>query len=242
MSASPLAGRRVVVTRAAEQAGPLVRALVERGATVVEVPLIEIADPDDRGAALAAALARLDRYDWVVVTSPNGARRVRDALSTRPPGRPRLAAVGAATADALGRAVDLVPRRQVAEGLLAELPDGPGRVLLVQGDRARTVVADQLRDRGWQVDAVVAYRTLAVSAVTLPPEARSADAVTFTSGSTAEAWASAVGTWTPPVVVAIGPVTARVAARAGLKVTHVAADHSLDGVVAALEAALRTNR
>lgn len=241
MSARPLAGRRVVVTRAGEQAGPLVDALRARGADVVVLPLIEVTDPADGGAALAAALDQLDRYDWVVVTSPNGAHRVRDRLAAAPVGRPRVAAVGAATAAELGRAADLVPRRQIAEGLLDEFPRGPGRVLLVQADRARRVLAEGLAARGWIVDAVVAYRTVPAEVTSVPAEVHDADAVTFTSGSTAEAWAGRFGSWTPPIVVAIGPATARAAADAGLKVTHVAADHSLDGLIAALEGAVGAN-
>lgn len=231
-----------MVTRSGEQAGPLVRALEARGATVVVLPLIEVTEPADGGAALAAALERLDRYDWIVVTSPNGARRIRDRLAAAPAGRPRVAAVGAATAAELGRAADLVPRRQLAEGLLDELPGGPGRVLLVQADRARPVLAEGLRARGWSVDTVVAYRTVPAAVASVPAEVRVADAVTFTSGSTAEAWARVLGTWTPPIVVAIGPATARAAAGVGLKVTHVAADHSLGGLIAALEGAVVANR
>lgn len=242
MSARPLAGRRVVVTRSGEQAGPLVRALQERGAAVVVLPLIEITEPADGGAALEAALDRLDHYDWIVVTSPNGARRIRGRLAAAPPGRPRVAVVGAATAAELGREVDVVPRRQLAEGLLDEMPDGPGQVLLVQADRARPLLAEGLRARGWSVDAVVAYRTVPAPVASVPAEVRTADAVTFTSGSTAEAWVRVLGPWTPPVVVAIGPATALTARKLGLKVTEIAADHSLDGLIAALEGALRANR
>jgi len=73
--ARPLAGRTVVVTRAADQAGPLVERLRDLGATVVEVPTVAVVAPADGGAALADAAGHLERYDWVVVTSANGARR-----------------------------------------------------------------------------------------------------------------------------------------------------------------------
>ncbi|QQS23583.1 MAG: uroporphyrinogen-III synthase [Actinomycetota bacterium] len=243
MSDEPLRGARVVVTRAAAQATALVERLEQAGADVLTLALIEIVEPADGGAALSAALADVSRYDWVVVTSPNGATRVSGALAGAPPGRPRVAAVGAATAAALGRPVDLVPARQIAEGLLDAMPAGPGRVLLAQAEGARAVLADGLRDRGYTVDAVAAYRTRPVDpGAAAAGRALAADAVLFMSGSAARAWARSLGTATPPVVVALGPATAAVATEVGLKVSAVAADHSVAGLVAALLGALRSAR
>lgn len=238
----PLAGRRVVVTRAAGQADDLVADLERLGAAVVRLPLIQIVDPADGGRALTDALDRLDAVDWLVVTSPNGARRVAAALAARPAGRPRVAAVGRATEEALGRSADLVPSDQIAEGLLAEFPEGEGRVLLVQADAARPVLAEGLAAKGWRVVTVVGYRT-AVAPPSLVDDpswrrqrdaARGADAVVFTSGSTARGWASAVGPDLPPVVVAIGPATAAAAADAGLSVTAIAEEHSRTGLMSTL--------
>lgn len=241
---APLAGRRVVVTRAADQADGLVADLEALGAEVVRLPLIETVDAED--GALAGALARLDTFDWLVVTSPNGARRVADALVGREPLRPRVAAVGRATEDALGRPADLVPHDQIAEGLLAEFPDGDGRVLLVQADGARPVLAEGLAGRGWRVVPVVGYRTVvAPPSSTADPawraaltEARAADAVVFTSGSTVRGWVQAVGHETPPVVVVIGPATAAVASDLGIRVSAVAEDHSTGGLLVALRDAI----
>lgn len=242
MTFPPLVGCTVVVTRAAEQAGPLVAMLQEAGAEVVEVPLIRTVPPDDGGAALRSALADLGRYAWVIVTSPNGAVAVRDHLRKRPVGHPLVAAVGPATAATLDRVVDLIPDRHLAEGLLEVFPDAPadgGRVLLPQADRARPALADGLRARGWEVDAVVAYRTVPVEPA---PEVRQAvsvaDALLLASGSAAESWARSFGTWTPPVVVTIGPITSAAARRLGLKVHAEATDHSLGGLVNALSAAI----
>ncbi|MEO2156388.1 MAG: uroporphyrinogen-III synthase, partial [Acidimicrobiales bacterium] len=93
---NPLAGRTVVVTRATDQAGSLAGALTDLGAEVIELPVVAIVEPADGGAALSAALSSADRYDWIVVTSPNGARRVADLLDGSTTAR--LAAVGPRTA------------------------------------------------------------------------------------------------------------------------------------------------
>ena len=87
---SQLIGRTVVVTRATDQAGSLSTALAAHGAKVVELPVVSIEESADGGEALSAALARADRYDWIVVTSPNGARRVADRLA-----RPTMARLAA---------------------------------------------------------------------------------------------------------------------------------------------------
>ena len=188
------------------------------GATVVHVPLIEVGDPADGGVQLRAALARLAAFDWLVVTSANGARRAGPAAAGHP--ALRLAAVGPATAAALaaaaGRDVDLVPAEARAEGLLAEFPPPPARVLLAQADRARRMLADGLAAGGHTVESVIAYRTVArrpsPDEVTL---LTSADAVLLASGSAAAAWAEAIGAVAAPPLVAIGPVTAADAAGAG---------------------------
>lgn len=238
----PLTGRTVVVTRAAEQAGPLVERLSALGAEVVELAVIAVADPADGGAALAAAVADLARYDWVVVTSANGAERLAGTARTWPPGV-HVAAVGPGTAAALaahGLPADLVPERSVAEGLVAAFPPGPGRVLAVQADQARLVLADGLRAKGWTVDAVVGYRTVpAAVAPDALDRAAVADAVTFTSGSTVRAYL-ATGAAVPPVVVSIGPVTSDATRAAGLVVSREASPHTLDGLVEAVVDALAT--
>lgn len=241
--AEPQGGRLdgcvVAVTR--ERPGELGELIGAEGGSVVHVPLIEIVEPVDGGAALADELGRLDDGDWLIVTSPAGAQRVGDAARHRP--AVRLAAVGTATADRLarlaGRPVDLVPDRQLGAALAEEFVaanDTPRRVLLAVADRAATTISDRLVDEGHDVTSVVAYRT----ALRRPEpheveRLATADAVVFTSGSAAESWADALGdtaaSTLPPLAVAIGPSTAAAAARRGLKMTAVAADHSLAGVV-----------
>lgn len=233
---SPLSGRRVLVTR--ERPGELARLLEARGAVPVHVPLIAVIEPDDDGAALRHELARLEEYDWLIVTSAPGAERVA-AAAARHPGV-RLAAVGTVTArvlgEAAGRPADLVPPVQTAAGLVQEFAlqvPLAQRILVAQADRAGAALVDGLRRAGHDVTVVTAYRTIAcapdVEAV------RGADAVAFASGSAVESWVSALGGACPPIAVAIGPSTAATAQRLGLKLSGTAADHSLDGLVTELE-------
>ena len=125
----PLLGRRVVVTRARDQAGELADRLRLAGADVVEVPTIELAEPSDGGSGLRDVVRRVDGFDWVVLTSPNGARRFTSLLRDgRDLAGVRLAAIGPGTAAALAEAhlvADLVPERYVAESLLEAFPDPP---------------------------------------------------------------------------------------------------------------------
>lgn len=245
----PLFGRRIVVTRARDRAGALVERLTALGAATVEAPAIEIRDPGDGGAALDAAARRLDDYDWVVVTSPTGAERLLAAVraagrDARAFGRSRLAAIGPGTADALAAgnlAADLVPERFVAESLLDALPpppEGGGRILLARAAVARDVLPAGLSVRGWDVDVVQAYRTLLAPLDDERADAvAGADIVTFTSSSTVTGLLAAMGERRlPPVVAAIGPVTAATAREHGLRVEIEAAEHTIDGLVDALVA------
>jgi uroporphyrinogen-III synthase len=242
-----LSGVTVVVTRAADQVSSLAAALRRRGADVVTVPTIEVVDAADGGAGLRRSLDELRGFDWLIVTSANGAQRVAAALDD--PGAlaaagVEVAAIGPGTADALARLgirADLVPERFVAEGLLQVFPAPPpegGRVLLAQAAGARPVLARRLREAGWRVDSVEAYRTVHPR---VPDElvraARDAHVVTFTSASTVAGYIAAVGVDPAPRAVAcIGPITAEAAVAGGLHVDAVADPHTIDGLVDAVEA------
>lgn len=225
----------MVVTRATEQAGTLRSLLEGHGATVLEVPLLSIVDPADGSEALRTELSDPDRFAWIVVTSPNGAAAVRRFLGDRVT-LARFAVVGRGTEEALGRPADLVPTRQVAEGLLDAFPPGPGRVLVAQGDQARAVLADGLQAAGWEVHRVVAYRNVPADVPTDLREAVAlADIVTFASGSAVRAYAAAIGT--PPAnvrTVSIGPVTTDAARLVGVRIDTTATEHSLAGLVDAV--------
>ena len=243
--ARPLFGRRIVVTRAREQASSLVARLRELGADPIEIPAIEVRDPVDGGAALAVAVERVRTYDWLVVTSANGATRLLAALhDARDLGGVKVAAIGSGTADALlvGNVVaDLIPQRFVAESLLDAFPEPPvsgGCVLIVRAAVARDVLPDGLRTAGWVVDVVDAYRT---EAAPLTAEQRdsaaAAEVVTFTSASTVERFIEAVGIdQTPPLIASIGPITSAAARDHGLTVDIEATEQTIPGLIAALVA------
>ena len=166
-------------------------------------------------------------YDWVVVTSPNGATELARRLSTRPR---QLAAIGPGTAAALrelGFEPNLVPRESTQEGLLAELPDPAGRVLVAAAEGARRVIVDALA-----ADFLPLYRTVELS----PDEAPEVDVVLLGSPSAARAFSRTAARAVP--VVVIGPQTARAARELGLDVAGAAADHDLDGLLAALSRVL----
>ncbi len=237
--ARPLTGRTIVVTRASDQAGSFTAMLRDAGAAVIEIPLISIIDAPDGGDGLRDALARIEDYDWLVVTSPNGAIRVRAAMTDRLVGSPSIAAVGTATSAALSpRTADLIPPRQIAESLVDVFPAGPGRVLLAQGMQARPVLHEGLAAKGWQVDRVTAYATVPRPIdPSIAAALAEADAMTFLSGSAATSFAAAnqtLGVALPCHVVSIGPVTTDVARSVGISVTATARVHTLRGTLETL--------
>jgi uroporphyrinogen-III synthase len=241
-----LSGRTVAITRAADQAGPLTERLEALGATVIEVPVIAIADPSDRSEGLFAAMNSLHTYDWVVLTSPNAAARFFRAVTERGCFMevPRVGVVGPGTGEVVRRAggvVDFVPDRSVGEGIVEAFPSVSsatkgGRVLLPQAASARPVVADGLRVAGWQVDVVEAYRTVAAD----PHDdtiaaALAADVVVFTSSSTASRFAEIAGDaigW--PRIISMGPQTTHTVELSGRSAEATADPHTLEGLITAI--------
>jgi uroporphyrinogen III methyltransferase/synthase len=238
----PLFGRRVVVTRAREQASELRRRLETFGAEVIEIPTITIEPVGD--ARLAARIA--EGVDWVVCSSANAVHALAAELpDARDHGRAKVAAIGPGPASALaafGVRADLLPERNVAEGLVDVFPPGPGRVLLPQAADARPVLADGLRAKGWEVDVAIAYETRPAGIDDADRAlARTADVITFTSSSTVANYVAGAGLDARrSMVVAIGPVTAETAAELGVDVTAVADPHTIEGLVAAVVATLAT--
>jgi uroporphyrinogen III methyltransferase/synthase len=167
----PLVGKRIVITRAPEQAGELVSALESLGAHVFLLPTVSFAPPQNF-AELDAALGRLSDFDWILFTSQNAVRFFcrrwtetgceRTAFSS---GRGRVAAVGAATAQVIaaeGMRVDYVAKTRTGKSLGAELRDSVAgkEVLLPRSDRVDDRLPSALREAGARVTEVVAYRTL----------------------------------------------------------------------------------
>ena len=235
----PLYGWRVLVPRTKEQAGEMSERLRLFGAVPVEVPTIAV-EPPRTPTQMERAVKGLvtGRYEWVVFTSTNAVRAVWDkfaefGLDARAFAGVKIACVGEATADAVrafGISPELVPTgEQSSEGLLLEFPpfdevlDPIDRVLLPRADIATETLAAGLRDRGWAIDDVTAYRTVRAA----PPAAEIRDAiksggfqaVCFTSSSTVRNLVGIAGKPHPKtVVVAIGPNTAATAAEFGLRV------------------------
>ena len=249
-----LEGRRIAVTRAPEQAVELARLLAAHGAEVVLCPLVAFEAPKDTGP-LDAALAQVAEFDWLLFTSQNAVRffdERRRALGV--PfhwGRPRVAAVGPATAKAardLGYAVGHVAQEATGRGLaegLAENVRGQS-VLLPRSDKARADLPKTLAEAGARVTDVVAYRTVAPGAdaeqALAQIRAGHVDAVVFASPSAFERLAEQVGMVTlheqtgHVALAAIGPVTAEAIRQAGLPVAVVPSKPEPAALVDALAA------
>jgi uroporphyrinogen-III synthase len=239
--ASPLSGRSVVITRARSQNESFRLLLEARGANVVEVPLIAIAEPDDEGRERDEVLQRFHEFDWLVITSPNGAERVTPFVSAAHAAGdaenfPSIAVVGDATARSLGVTPSIVAVPARAEVLAEQFPKGNGTVLLVQGNLADDSLFVSLVDKGWSVTRVVAYQTVHLRPTPdVAQPAVTADVLMLASGSAATGWYEAFSSSTPPVVVAMGPSTAKVAAALGIDVTGTAPDQTLESMIETAE-------
>ena len=249
----PLFGKRVLVTRTRAQAGALSELLFERGAQPVELPTIEVGPLDEYGQ-LDGALRGLASYDWVIFTSTNSVQAVFDrldalGLDTRAFSATRVGAIGTATAAGLrehGIVADFMPdaflSEAVVEGLKHQGFEG-GRVLLPRADIAPGVLSQSLSDAGAAVDEVTAYRTVAPkesAARVTDILSEGIDVATFTSSSTVR---NLVGVLdgnlervSDATIACIGPITATTARELGLKVDIVAKEHTVGGLVDALEA------
>ncbi|MFN8161939.1 MAG: uroporphyrinogen-III C-methyltransferase [Solirubrobacterales bacterium] len=243
----PLAGRRVVVTRARAQSSGLAAELRGLGAEVVELPAIRV-EPRTGSPEVTEAVASLHAYSLICLTSPNGVRLLFEAMvaagrDARALANATVAAIGPGTAAALaeyGIAADIVPDRFVAEALAEALEavDVAGRpVLVARAAEARDVLPDALRERGAKVDVVALYETVRETPDPAALEAaREADYLTFTSSSTVRNLLDAIGGEPPsgPRVISIGPITSAAARERGLEVHAEAERHDIAGLVEAL--------
>lgn len=250
----PLMGRRIVVTRAREQASGLVHQLTELGAECIQCPTIQVVPPPD-WAPVDRAIEALDQYDWIVFTSVNGVdyffRRLFEAgLDVRALGHIKTATIGPATAQRLrtvGLGSDIIPEsyraESVVEAFAATAVEGK-RVLLPRAKEARSVLPVELTRMGATVDEVTAYETRQVNngAVDLLSrlEDRAIDMVTFTSSSTVKNFhrllpSGRIEELMEGVIVAsIGPITSRTARELGLSVTIEAKTYTIAGLIQAM--------
>lgn len=245
----PLAGRRVLVTRAQAQASDLCELLRQQGAEPVEFPVIRIRPLDIRERVAQIAAADFP-FDWVIFTSVNGVELFWQALSElgragRPWGSAKVAALGPATAAALekhGRRVDYCPPRFIAEEFLAAFPEAVEgqRILIPRAREARELIPQELARRGAQVEVLPAYETVPDGTRAAEAAARLArreiDLITFTSSSTVRCFFQLLG----PVelsgilLAAIGPATAQTLREFGREAEIVAEKHTIPGLVEAI--------
>ena len=247
----PLFGKRIVVTRAAQQSQTLTDKLLELGADVIELPATRIARLDL--GPLREEMTKIGAYQWLIFTSQNAVSIFWEQLlgsgrDARALAGLAIAAVGPATAGALlerGITVDVIPDRFVAEGLLKSLierDDVTGaRVLYITAEGARETLVDGLMERGAEVTVIRAYRSIqdgaGASKLKKALVTGSVHAVTFTSASSVRGYVDAVGeelSLKAPAVT-IGPQTSEAAASAGIQLLAEAEESTIDGVVAAVE-------
>ena len=260
----PLFGKRIVVTRAREQAVELVDRLEELGAEAIEASMVRIEAAPQRDA-LAEACRKAGEFDWIVFTSQNGVEHfMRELLSgpgdVRGLKGPKLAAVGPATAERLSRfglKCDLVAAEHRAEGVadsmrqaVASLDGGTlegARILLPKADIARDVLAEELRKSGAEVTEVTAYRTVPeTGSRDTDPDIykmlleRQIDIVTFTSASSVRHFVRAIGEeqaidlLSNTQVASIGPVTAEAAQQLGIETTIMPKEYTVPALVDAI--------
>ena len=262
----PLAGLRIVVGRARHQASALSSGLRELGAQVIEIPFIEIRKPRSY-QPLDTALKNLQDYDWLILTSVNGAdalwKRIRKLrLTKRHFKHLKVAAIGPATKKAIekrGLKVNVVPEEYVAESVVESLRDQVAgkRVLLARARVARDVIPRELRKLGAKVDVVEAYETVIPrSSLTrlraiLKNSNRRPDVITFTSSSTVRNFANLTGKnvrrgrprprKASPLddvrFVSIGPVTSSTLRELGLPVDLEAKEYTIPGLINAIVSA-----
>jgi len=252
---APLRGKKILVTRAREQASRFAALLRELGAEPIELPTIQIAPPVS-WEPLDRAIAVLTSYHWLVFTSVNGVRAFFSRLERQrvPPAdvkRLRLCAIGPETAKALqahGLRVEVMPQEYRAEAVIeamAAFPLEGRRILLARAAVARDILPRALAAHGAHVDVVEAYRTvLPTDAVDPEVQQRLARGdiavITFTSSSTVTNFAALMGDIDLPqllrhvVVACIGPVTAETAQAYGLMPAIVASDYTIPGLAEAI--------
>ena len=255
----PLFGRRVVVTRAREQASELRRKLERLGADALELPLVEVKEAADRDTALEV-FAELGRYDWLVFTSANGVRHFFDLFlkgfrDLRALGVMRIACVGEATARhvrAIHLEVEICPSGvtadELAEAMIATGSMDNAKVLVITGNLNRDTLVKKLEGARAIVDTFQVYAN-ARTDLTGNPVAEDfrqsgADAVLFASSSAVQAYAAQAPTLQPasggkrPLAGSIGPRTSEALRKAGITVDFEANESTVDALVEALIAKL----
>ncbi|MGZ4988988.1 MAG: uroporphyrinogen-III synthase, partial [Limisphaerales bacterium] len=254
----PLFGQRIVVTRTRDQASKLSHELLERGAEVLEIPTIKIVPPTD-AQDLADAMLELNAYDWIIFTSPNGVKTFFEYFfkafdDMRDIGGVRIAAVGPATATKLKELhlrVDLMPDEYVASEIAKAFEKFESienlRILILRAEVANHELPKQLEEMGAIVDDVACYKTVPetedITGAAERLNESGADWITFTSGSTVENFHARFNLpellkkYPHAKLASIGPETSKAIGALGLKPTVEAKEHTIGGLVRAIEIA-----
>ena len=235
-------GKSVVITRSSEQSEPLFSELTNLGVKVISLPLITIADPIDGGRELLDKVRNLKKYNWVIVTSSNGAHRlIKTMQKVDDLKKTKIGVIGKATAEVFENfeiSVDLIPERTFSEGFLEAFPSPSkeeNRILLVQAEKARPTISEGLTKLGWQGEKVVAYRNIDTKIEkTLLSVAADADAIVFTASSAINRYYEIIGAPKPPDAICIGPITAETARNLGWRVFE-AREQSVKDLVEAVK-------
>ncbi|HHY72814.1 MAG TPA: uroporphyrinogen-III synthase [Bacillus bacterium] len=255
-SSSPLQGKRILVTRAKEQAVSFSEKIAELGGIPIEIPLIKIQPPKNT-ELIKRTLENILAYDWLVLTSVNGVHYFFDFLKKfnisfdkEASMWPKIAVVGKKTLEALeekGYTADLIPEKFVAEDLLEKLVEtvvAGETLLLARGNLGRLLLPEKLAEIGIKVDDLVIYETVLNMEKQMELlhllKNHSIDMITFTSSSTVTNFVALLqGTnwqdWMDDVqIVCIGPITENTALEAGIKVDIVAEEYTIAGLIDAI--------
>ncbi|MBA4149563.1 MAG: uroporphyrinogen-III C-methyltransferase [Verrucomicrobia bacterium] len=257
----PFFGKRIVVTRTRDQASELSSQLLERGAHVLEIPTIKIVPPSNTQGLLDALLG-LNSYDWIVFTSPNGVTSFfeyffRGFEDMRDIGGVKIAAVGPATAAKLKDVhlkVDLMPQEYVADKIADAFSKFESvenlKILLLRAEVANPELPKKLEEMGAIVDDVACYKTVPetedIGGTAAKLAETGADWITFTSSSTVENFHARfnlpelMGKFPQTKLASIGPETSKAIIALGLKPTIEAKPHTIEGMVKALDKAIRS--
>lgn len=250
--ASPIFGKRILVTRARAQASALTELLYEKGASVIEAPTIKIEPPSDNYAAIDAAIQNIEKFSYLIFTSVNGVREFFNRLclakkDARALANVKIAAIGKVTAESLlsyGIIPDIVPKEFRAEGLIDALKDKVGEndnILIPRAEAAREILPKSLTKLGAKVTVAPVYETVTetengekIREMLLNNEP---DIVTFTSSSTVTNLLKLIGDANllkGVKTACIGPVTAETLKKAGIEPAIVAEEYTIEGLVTAI--------
>jgi uroporphyrinogen-III synthase len=238
----------VVVTRAANQNKDLINAAKALGYNVIARPTIEITSPDDMGVSLREAIQKLESYEWVILTSANGAiefAKASQELAIQ--NYPKIAVIGSATEktlNSLGLTAELRPNEQVAEGLIDIFPNPTANknLLLPVAMKSRETLPKGLKKRGWNVHTVYSYKSIKPKQFEpFNNHEQNADSIIFTSPSTVRNFIEMYGRENiPNQIISIGPVTTEEIKKNNFTVCRESTPHDSSGILESLYELINT--